>query len=174
VGGCGVRQPLLPQPNSGTRSAWLKLLGLTETTKGDCAKDTLNVNGVPTPLEEHDGSRIKNDPSCGAFGGCLAGQEIMPYSVAQWTAQTTQPTINDRHGSTVLRAMNGASPYDPTTHPGVRTMFNVIRTGDIGNANFVTAFGASSTAGICAHTEVLKAYGFVPVGNCGSTAIHTN
>jgi ABC-type phosphate transport system substrate-binding protein len=176
AGGCGTRQPLLPQAGSGTRSAWLTLLGLTEATKGDCAKDTLNVSGVPTPLEEHDGSRIKNDPNCGAFGGCLAGQEIMPYSVAQWTAQTTQPTIGDRHGSTILRAMNGISPFDEANHPGLRTMFNVIRTSDIASPNYVRAFGPSSAspAGICAHPEVLKAFGFQPVGNCGDTSIHTN
>ncbi|MGH3846167.1 MAG: substrate-binding domain-containing protein [Pseudonocardiaceae bacterium] len=162
--GCGARRPLLPQPNSGTRAAWLKLLGLTEATKGDCVKDT--VNGVS--LEEHDGRLITD------------GQMIYPYSVGKWVTQTTQPAITDIHGSTVLRAINGISPFDPT-HPGLRTLYNVVRTGDIGTdpirSTFVDQRGNTPpgpNAQVCLHPEVVKAFGFQLAPDCGSTLIHTN
>lgn len=163
--GCGVRRPLLPQPNSGTRAAWLKLLGLTEATKGDCVKDT--VNG--TLLEEHDGRPITD------------GQMIFPYSVAKWVTQTTQPAVPDIHGNTVLRGIDNASPFDAAAHPGVRTLYNVVRTTDLGTDPIRSTFvdqrsntPAGPNAQICLHPEVMKAYGFQLAPNCGSTAIHTN
>jgi hypothetical protein len=156
---CGTLQPLLPQAGSGSRGAWLKFLGLTETTLGNCVKD--NIAGVP--IEEHDG-RVLTNPN-----------QLVPYSVAQYITQTTQPSVTDRHGTSVLRAVNGLSPYDPA-FPLTRKVFNVIRSGDVGVAPFSTTFVTTPTrtADICAHSEVIRGYGFTPISDCGSTTIHTS
>jgi ABC-type phosphate transport system substrate-binding protein len=152
--GC-IRQPLIPHVGSGTRAAWLKFLNLTEATLGNCVKDVINGQ----PIEEHDG-RVLTNPD-----------QLVPYGVGQWVTQTTQPAVPDRHGNSVLRAINNISPFDPSL-PTTRKLFNVIRTGDIGVAPFNTTFVGAGSA-ICSHPEVIKAYGFTPIPDCGSTAIHT-
>lgn len=155
-GGCGTREPLLPQAGSGTRSAWLKLVGLTEATKGDCVKDVVPGG----PVQEHDG-RVLTNPN-----------QLVAYGVGNHITQTTQPAIFDRHGNAVLRAINGQSPFDLSDFPGARKFYNVIRTADVGVAPFTTTFvGAGSE--ICSHPEVLEAFGLQPIPDCGSTTIQT-
>ncbi|MGH3872602.1 MAG: hypothetical protein ACRDSR_14025 [Pseudonocardiaceae bacterium] len=156
AGGCGTRQPLIPQAGSGTRSAWLTLLGLTEATLGDCVKATVPAGSV----EENDG-RVLTNPN-----------QLVPYSVAQWIVQTTQPSVLDRHGNSVLRAINGESPFDLSDFPGARKLYNVLRNADIGVAPYNTTFVGAGSA-ICSHPEVLEAYGMTPISDCGSTAIQT-
>jgi ABC-type phosphate transport system substrate-binding protein len=155
---CGTVQPLLPHAGSGTRSTWLKFLGLSEATLGNCVKD---VDGTGVAIEEHDG-RVLVNPN-----------QLVPYGVAQWITQTTQPTVFDRHGRSVLRAVNGVAPMELSSDlPTTRKMFNVIRNADVGAAPFNTTFVGPGSA-ICSHSEVLKAFGFKPISDCGSTTTTT-
>jgi ABC-type phosphate transport system substrate-binding protein len=152
--GC-IRQPLLPHVGSGTRSSWLAFVmvgGAGQPAIGTCVKDV--INGVP--IEEHDG-RVVTNP-----------EQMVPFSVAQFIAQTTQPSVTDRHGPVVPRAVNGVSPFDDT-FPFIRTVFNVVRNADVNSPAVTSTFGGSGA--ICSHSEVTKAFGFKPASNCGSTSI---
>ncbi len=154
--GC-IRQPLLPKPGSGTRSAWLTFIGVGgagQPALGNCVTDTLN--GVP--IEEHDGRVVTN------------AEQLVPFSVAQWVTQTTQPAVTDRHGPTVLRSVNGIGPFD-NSFPFVRTVYNAVRTAQLGNADINATFVGAGSA-VCTHPEVTKVFGFTPITTgCGSTTL---
>ncbi|MGH3710954.1 MAG: hypothetical protein ACRDRQ_23245 [Pseudonocardiaceae bacterium] len=152
-----IRQPLLPHVGSGTRNAWLAFIGVGgsgQPALGTCVKDTLN--GVP--IEEHDGRVLTN------------GEQLVPFLLAQFIAQTTQPSVTDRHGPAVPRAVDGVAPYDET-FPFVRTVFNVVRNADVGNSTISSTFVGSGSA-VCSHTEVTKVFGFKPLSgsSCGTTS----
>lgn len=153
---CGPVQPLIPHVGSGTHSAWLSFLGLTDTTLGNCVKA---VDGAGVAIEEHDG-RVLVNPN-----------QLVPYSVAQYVTQTNLPSVFDRHGTAILHSVNGISPFD-STFPLTRKMYNVIRNGDVGASPFNTTF-VGSTSAFCSHPEVIKAFGFVPINDCGSTTTTT-
>ncbi|MGH3786611.1 MAG: hypothetical protein ACRDRG_08680 [Pseudonocardiaceae bacterium] len=147
-------QPLIPQAGSGTRAFWNTLVG----PFGTCPKDV--VGG--TPVQEHDGRLLTN------------AKQLMPFGVGPWITQATTTTGAVRNGPAVLRGIGGQSPYDLADFPGARPLFNVVRTADVADPNFVRAFGTAAQGGqICAHPEVLEAHSLAPHPNCGSTAIVT-
>ncbi len=79
----------LPQEGSGTRKFWYTALNLVpaETVLPAGVQDQYNS----APNEEHDGSAIQSDP----YG-------ILPFSIAQWTAQSHASTLNTQYGITTL------------------------------------------------------------------------
>ena len=72
--------PLIPQAGSGTRNSWATLMGISTTTLPACVKDTLG--GLP--IEEHDGTRFTN------------GNQMVPFSVAQYIAQSFGTVVDKR------------------------------------------------------------------------------
>ena len=79
---------LMRLSSSTARLDFINVGGPGEPPLGDCVKDTLG--GVP--IEEHDG-RVLTNP-----------EQLVPFSLAQWITQTTQPSVTDRHGPSVLRS----------------------------------------------------------------------
>jgi len=165
-------RPILPQQNSGTRTYWVSVLGTTEAalTAGGRATDLGNT------VQEHDGSFLTRDG------------DIVPFSVAQWLAQsnhrTTAPLAIERRGQAILGSIDTVKPviYDGaliTTNPDFlpsRLVYNVVETRALTSSPTVgqdaairTAFvGPTST--ICAASAQIKAYGFATIGNqCGQT-----
>ncbi|MEV7683012.1 substrate-binding domain-containing protein [Streptomyces sp. NPDC088341] len=148
--------PLLPQPGSGTRSFFLRRIGVTEPQIGSCVDGT---------VQEHDGTALDT------------GGDIAPYSVAQYIAQTGG-VVADRHGVTVLSRLEGVAPRVSgrlnTAFPFTRDVYNVVRTAELTGGptpdpDLISTF-AGPTSTVCAQANLIQAYGFATLGSaCGST-----
>ncbi|MFJ3903011.1 hypothetical protein [Streptomyces sp. NPDC090025] len=149
----------LPQAGSGTRSFWESQMGITEADVVGgvypCIKD---VKGG-TPVQEHDG-RVLDDKS------------IVPFSIAQYNAQSSQ-TIADLRGRALLGTVDGNAPTVLNTGFGVkRDVYNVIPTSKLNTAPWSNVF-VGPNALICQQQSVINTYGFAANQNCGDTSKQT-
>ncbi|MGW7523307.1 hypothetical protein [Streptomyces sp. NPDC054783] len=149
----------LPQAGSGTRKFWESTMGITDAdvVAGvyPCIKDTKNGS----PVEEHDG-RVLDDKS------------IAPFSIAQYSAQSSQ-TIADVRGRAILGTIDDVAPTTLNGNFGVkRDVYNVIPTSRIGTAPWSTVFVGSGSL-ICQQANVINTYGFATNPNCGDTTKQT-
>ncbi|WP_329045871.1 hypothetical protein OG738_30125 [Amycolatopsis sp. NBC_01488] len=154
-------KPLLPHFGSGTRSFFLSQLGLTDaanfTTTFSCVHDTDAAN---TPIEENTGTFL------------IEPANVAPYSIASYQAQVNG-VIPAVQGKAVLATLNGISPTALNTSSSFkRDVYNVIPSGQVGNAPYSTVFVGSGSA-ICQNADLIKKYGFGQAANCGDTAIVT-
>lgn len=156
--------PLLPKFGSGTRKFFLQKLGFTDSaTFTATAGHTCigEVDATNTPIEENTGT-VLTDP-----------KQIIPYSIAQFIAQTGG-VVADVHGKSVLGSLDGISPIELNAASTMaRDVYNVIPTGQLGNAPYNTVF-VGPTSQICSNAATIKKYGFGVNANCGDTSIHTN
>ncbi|GLZ75710.1 hypothetical protein Afil01_05170 [Actinorhabdospora filicis] len=145
--------PLLPQSGSGTRQFWLAKMGVTEADISGglypCLTDLGNT------VQEHDG-RVLNGHD----------DYILPFSVAQYLAQSnsaaiqtaTGVSVTDRRGPAILVSVNGVNPVSSgnlnTSFPVVRDVYNVIPTAKKTTAPFSTMFVGSSSA-LCTKTVLV-------------------
>ncbi len=150
---------LLPQAGSGTRGFWESTVGITETDVSQghypCISDKFNGN----PIEEHDG-RV------------LGASSIVPFSIAQYIAQSTN-TITDHRGQAVLGTIDGLTPTVENAGFGVtREVYNVIPSSKVGDPTYQSVF-VGPTSKFCTSTTTINQYGFAVDPNCGSTSSHT-
>jgi ABC-type phosphate transport system substrate-binding protein len=192
-------KPFIPQTGSGTRSFFLKAIGVT--SPGTCVSD-VPTTAVPSgTLEENEGVNP-------ALNGRNRADVIFPYSIGKWIAQAAHSAkcLNtgctpvggvvcrpgrgqnlfgcDVHGTMVLRSINRTAPTVGTgrsikINPGftsafVRTLFEVVRY-TVGTRDHIPAylepfFGAR---GYVCSTAAAKAdllnYGFIVLPTCGKT-----
>ncbi|MFC9605340.1 substrate-binding domain-containing protein [Streptomyces niveus] len=149
----------LPQAGSGTRSFWEAQVGITDAdvVAGvyPCIKD--KKNGVA--IQEHDG-RVLDDKA------------IVPFSIAQYIAQSSQ-TVADVRGRALLGTIDGKSATTLNSDFGVkRDVYNVIPTSKIGTAPWSTAF-VGKNALVCKQAGVINTYGFATSPDCGDTSKQT-
>jgi PBP superfamily domain len=174
---CGTLKPRVPQVGSGTRNFWRQNFGFPvdathPTGFGACVQTPETSTGVPGGIvsgcfEEHNGCLLSSVGQSAPDANVL-----FPYGRGPWVAQTTNRLVNDVHGSTVLRGMDGLPPF-ADLYPLRRQLFNVIKTANIGVQPFAsTLVGPNSE--ICQHPEVLEPFGFEKSPDCGSTAIQTS
>ncbi|MFD5702772.1 hypothetical protein [Streptomyces lasiicapitis] len=148
----GVRlTPLLPQYESGRRELFLRQLGLPEAEVGSCV-------GL---AKENDGRALDSSG------------DIVPYSVAQWIAQTSE-VVHDIHGVATLGRTHGVAPTVRgrlnTAHPYFHHVYNVVPTAKLDDPVFKAAF-AGSASKVCAQTSTIETYGFGTLGSgCGGTS----
>lgn len=148
--------PLLPQANSGTRKSWLSQLGLTETTKGACVKDTNNGASV----QEHDGRAITGP------------NDIAPFSVSQYIAQSFGAQT-DRRGRSTLGVIDGKPPVVLNTDAsGTRQVYNVVPTANLGTDPIKSVFVGPSSK-VCQAKTTIQNFGFGVNADCGSTTNQT-
>ena len=115
----GAFEPLIPQAGSGTRNSWATLMGISNTTLPSCVKDSL----AGTPIQEHDGTILS------------AGNQIVPFSVAQYLAQQFG-AAPDRRGSAQLGQLDGISPLvQNPAQSTLRTVGNILPTSVFNDAN---------------------------------------
>lgn len=157
--------PRLIQAGSGSRSSWLGTVGITEAQISagtfPClipTGTTVNsVAGTGRPaVQENDGRDLKTD-------------EVMPYGVANYTAQSAGVT-GDLRGSAVIAQFDGKNPQvlNSNAWPVTRTVNNIIPTSKIGTAPWSTVFvGAGSL--VCSNTATIQRFGYAPAANCGDT-----
>ncbi|MFC8453127.1 hypothetical protein [Kitasatospora sp. NPDC057223] len=159
-----VIKPYLPPTTSGTRSFFLKAIGVT----------AVGTNVVTGPEENEGTNTALNDPNV-----------IFPYSVGHYIGQVYggHSSGTDAAGVLGLRNINGLAPVtaghtiNPTFANPVygRTLYNVVR-----NAEWTAAtvkgtalrniFGTSGW--ICTNATAqadITGYGFLTIGGCGST-----
>ncbi|MFB6838564.1 substrate-binding domain-containing protein [Streptomyces sp. NPDC056361] len=149
----------LPQAGSGTRSFWQSQMGITESdvVAGvyPCIKDKKGT----APVQEHDG-RVLDDKS------------IVPFSIAQYQAQSSQ-TIADLRGRAILGTVEGVAPTVLNTGFGVkRDVFNVIPTAKVTTSPWSDAF-VGPDSGICKQSALINTYGFATNPNCGDITKQT-
>jgi len=166
--------PVLPHFGSGTRSFFLQSLGFTDAANfvsqpgHTCIRDVSNTVNPGAPLEENDGRELGND------------KELAPYSIAQWIAEVNnQNNVADRHGTVLLREIKDSTgaPVTPlvlnTSSPLNREVYNVVPNSQVGAGGLVDSTFVGPSSAICSNPNTIKAYGFGPDSNCGSTTLHT-
>jgi len=168
-------RPLLPQQLSGTRSFWLKQIGMTETdiTNGGKATDLGNT------VQEHNGTFV------------TGSGDLVPFSVAQYIQQgnyaALPTTVVERRGNIQLGNIGTIKPYIPSASgtgieinplfPVNRLVFNVVATARLtgtstADQQLQAAFVGTSSQ-VCSASAVIKQYGFGTIGTlCGNTTTY--
>ncbi|WP_432971164.1 hypothetical protein [Dactylosporangium sp. CA-233914] len=103
IGGSSADEiyPVLPQPQSGTRSFWLSALGIT--TPGSCVDVTTNP-------EENEGVNA-------IFTGAHKNNVVFPYSGAVFAAQHYNGHGTGQEGTLTIRDIDGQSPVTASGSP---------------------------------------------------------
>jgi hypothetical protein len=141
VGGTStnVIKPVLPQAGSGTRSQWLKDLGVT--TPGTCV---INASGSQ-PIEENEGTNCVFWASPCPPNTTPDPDVIVPFSVGSYLCQVQGPCPNNV-GDLELKQISGVNP---TTGSGTSTTINPsFPPGFIRGLYAVTRYTGVSTAPI--------------------------
>jgi len=167
--------PVIPQSSSGTRSFFLSKIGVT--TLGSCVVPTNN-------------SVVENEGTNPIFANANKANEVFPYSVAVYLAQTVHNHGAGTQGQLKLHSVNGVAPTTGTgtatkinpAFPYIRSVYNVVR--DNAAANHVPTylqpiFGAGNDTGyICTNATAqadLASFGFLSLGsNCGRVTLATS
>jgi phosphate transport system substrate-binding protein len=196
-GGNQAIVPFLPQSGSGTLSFFLAAIGVT--TPGPCVSNVNNTleenEGVNPALnvpgsifiysvgdyiaQTFHASKCKNT-ACTAVSGvvcvktpnfvqfwCNVHGTMVPQpinGISPLTGTGTGTTINPAFPSTFDRTLYNVVPYDPgtTDHiPGASA--------PVGGLNLQGEFSATGFDCSAAGSADIKAYGFEPLGTCGST-----
>jgi phosphate transport system substrate-binding protein len=166
--------PVLPQASSGTRAFFLQSIGIDATHPlGSCVQPGGAPGGTNTTPEENEGT----DP---IFANGDAANEVFPYSIAVYLAQTVHNHGAGNQGNLVLHSVNGASPTTSsainTSFPFLRLVYNVVRGSGTVPANLQTLIGTGPGTGwICTSGSAdISDFGFLPLGaNCGDLSDHT-
>lgn len=154
--------PLLPQSGSGSRAVWLAMLGLTETTKGACVRDTYvdPSDGRTKPVQDNNGRAL------------VDRKNIVPYSAAQYSAQSVG-SIPDVSGAAVLGAINGIPPLAASVGArGAREVYNIVPFSRLGTQPTNQVFVGPNSE-VCKQTRSIFRNGFNTVANCGDTSRQT-
>lgn len=179
LGGSSSHQviPVIPQSSSGTRSFFLKSIGVT--TPGSCV--------VPT-----DNSVEENEGTNAIFQNTATAPDIIfPYSIAVYLAQTIHNHGTDQNnpGPLVLRQINKVTPTSGSgtskkinaNFPVLRKVYNVVRNAakNPATAQTVPSYlqgifgdGSGGTGWICTSVPGkadIQSFGFLPMsgGLCG-------
>lgn len=176
--------PFIPQAGSGTRSFWQSELFGTGSF-GTLPVATYTDGSGTHDVQEHDGSVTVAVPNA-----------IVPFSVAQWLAQSRADALEGLYGTTILDRRHGAVLHDitidgtavspiiksvlNTSFPIVRPVFTVVQHAELGtNANLSDAFeddqnttnvteGAVYTATSDDSTFTIEDFGFGSLINRGT------
>jgi ABC-type phosphate transport system substrate-binding protein len=123
---------VVPQSGSGTRSSWLLDLGITATSEPCWQNGTVVVSGTTDVIEENTGLSAGNvaqftttqDFGTTCADGCAPQDDVYPYSIGDWIAQSAaangvggHATSVWGHGNLALgeTANTAGTPEEPTT-----------------------------------------------------------
>lgn len=152
---------MLPQAGSGTRSFWISIMypgGVLPNPVPSCVQNGVDENGVS--IQEHNGTQVN-------------ANELVPFSVAQYSSQASGVITPDVRGQTVVGQVNGTNPF-ASNFAITRDVYNVIPTTQEGVAPWSTVF-VGSGALICGNAAdaIVQRFGFRLAANCGSVAGRT-
>jgi ABC-type phosphate transport system substrate-binding protein len=101
---------VVPQSGSGTRSSWLTELGIPTTTVEPCWQNgTVTVSGTSDVIEENTGLSAGNvaqftttqDFGTTCADGCAPADDVYPYSIGDWIAQSAAANGVGGHATSV-------------------------------------------------------------------------
>lgn len=156
-------RPMVPQAGSGTRTFWGAQLNFPVGAGllPSCVKD---VDSSGTPVQEHNGSALRNNG------------DIIPFSVPSWIAQSNSaslPGVIDRRNGALLESINAVAPVTAgkltSTFPILRDMYVVVDwiTVQDPTKDLYKAFNLDSgSSKLCDSTQITK-YGFGTIAYCG-------
>lgn len=160
-------EPLIPQAGSGTRSFWLSFVGLTEATIPSCVKDTYldPADAKEKSVQEHSGR------------GLVSKKNIVPFSSAQWSAQSVGTIADVRFGA-VLGGIDGIPAISVNAGAvNTRKVYNVLPTGRLSGAGqndlLLQQVFKGTTSEICKQSAVIGRFGLSPIADCGATTLTT-
>jgi ABC-type phosphate transport system substrate-binding protein len=166
-----IFQPLLPALGSGTRTFFVQSLGLQDVAigatggPGTCVKDTEGG----TAIQEHDGRFLQN------------GAQLIPFSVAQYIAQSSD-AIPNQLGQATLGAIDASANPDANldaalspfvlhgTFPLTRPIYDVVPTSKLSSDSRFAALFSGSNAQLCQAVTTIEHYGFATRTDCGDTS----
>ncbi|MBZ5734724.1 substrate-binding domain-containing protein [Nocardioides sp. TRM66260-LWL] len=182
--GTGPYHALVPAPGSGTRSFWLKAMGIStdgtfDATAYPCisdSQDRVSANKAPL-IQEHRGNVLDDD-------------SIVPISIAQYIAQA-QGTSTDYRGDALLGTVastGGVVSYPISLNTGyannrgtkildlTRDVYNVVPQNAITSSN--AAFNQTLSdvfvgpnSKVCQAQSTILKYGFGVLSTCGDTSL---
>jgi phosphate transport system substrate-binding protein len=164
----GDNEPIrryLPQVGSGTLSFFeTRILGLSSAQQG--VVDDTGCSSRPTRAQENAGNQVADGDKAKA---------ILPYSFAQYRAQTTG-AVPDIRGGAVIGNINGVAPTNTTisngSFLGVRYVYNVVKTSSPSYVRAMNFVGVAPTSAggngfLCANNggvqDAISHFGFVPL-----------
>lgn len=176
---------MLPQSSSGTRKFWLKTLFGSETPAAGTLGATIAGNSATGAVTS--GCVEDGTDEFGALiqehqGGKVNDNELVPYSVGQWTSQASGVVAADLRGKTRLAQIESTNPY--TSGALIqRDLYNVFPAAYIPTTNTTAAAVAaralfmSSSAQICTNAAakaIIQRFGLLLASNCGDTSQQTS
>ena len=146
--------PMLPEPGSPVRAAFLALIGVPD------APDFTTVHPCVTQVPENRGTVLTD----------IRG--LVPYSVEQYLAQVAR-TAPDTHGNAVLGRIGDAAPsvLNPA-FPLVHDEYVVVPTAALVTAPAAAVFAGPGSA-LCTHGATVARFGFAAAPDCGTTTRRT-
>jgi hypothetical protein len=165
-----IGAPLLPALGSGTRTFFMQSLGLLDVAigaaggPGTCVKDTEGGAAI----QEHDGRFLQN------------GSQLIPFSVAQYIAQSSD-AIPNQLGQATLGAIDASASPDgnltaatapvslKTTFSLTRPIYNVVPTSKLSSDTRFAALFSGSSSQLCQATTTIERFGFATRSDCGDT-----
>jgi hypothetical protein len=160
-------RPMLPRAGTGLREYWVTLMygasGLP-SPRPACLEDGIDERG--RPIEANDGHQLNNN-------------EIVPFSVSQWSAQVTGVVDADLRAATGLGQIDGVSPFT-AGFPAERTLYVVFAASALTGTGVTdlrlrSAFAGSGSLLCRAMTGRLpQRFGLRPTPSCGSTTLLTD
>ncbi len=146
--------PMLPEPGSTVRTAFLALIGVPD------GADFTTTHPCVTQVPENRGTVLTD------------ARGLVPYSVERYLAQVAR-TVEDTHGSAVLGSVGdtATSVLNPA-FPLVHDEFVVVPTASLAVPPVATAFAGSGSA-LCTHGATITRFGFAATPECGSTTRRT-
>lgn len=149
-------RPLIGIFGAGNRTLLFNRLGIT-----DSADYAANNRCVTDGLLANDG-RVLTHP-----------RQLITYSSAPYLAQVNQ-VEPDIHGQAVLGSINGIPPAILNANSFIsRTVFNVVRTSDIGPGTPINRLFVGDTSQVCSRSTTIQRHGFSPRSDCGNTSLVT-
>jgi hypothetical protein len=174
---------MLPQSSSGTRKFWLKTLFGAEDGAGQLGA---NITSNTTTGAVSAGCVENGTDEFGALiqehqGGKVNDNELVPYSVGQWTSQASGVVASDLRGKTRLAQIESTNPY--TTGAFIqRALYNVFPASYVATSNTSTeavaarALFMGASAQICTNTAakaIVQRFGLLLEPTCGDTSQQT-
>jgi ABC-type phosphate transport system substrate-binding protein len=183
--------PVLPQASSGTRQTFLTDIGITGVAPNVVGPCVINGDGSLSSIEENEGNNpIFTDGTVPDVNGNPSGvtvnpvDEVWPFSIGSFIAQTSRGSAPDVHGTAKLEDMTDIfntvqSPFDPNSatvainpnYPITRILFAGVRGSTVPGYLQNLLGNGDGTGWVCTAADAQQDVvdqGFLNIAGCGT------